>query len=1693
MSMRSAYSSGGKRNRTFYRPPQIIKCFAYKNGQRDVFAEVSAPNIKLLLEQCTVRLGLTTAARRIFLSDGVEVLLGSDIERGAEVYISCGENFKDPLGSEKSSAAMKKTASWTVNGVVFEETKKKKMKPVLSKRLRKMLAQKNRRVMVFKNGCGQEMAEVVVTMDKFDTFLDDSTNRLGLTTPAKTAYTWDGTVITDLHDAPKLDKCLQPSTTPVLGPLWISKGEGFSPIGGRDFLKAVIAHCREKIHAANEYITQLDYAIDGEKEKVTMTKVLSMDEDEIEQSRKENENKSDEYKAAMRKLKKILKDVDVMAKEEEAYGNEYRLQHIKQIESNDRLVGQAGFKIKVFQNGKSDGEELLYINMRELSRGMGGEKAFIMQRLLDQIGSRFGGACKPRRLFDKEGSEIDNVYNLENDQDVWFTFGENFKTAHVYSLQMSFDKVKGYNLFGERNAIMKEAMLSDDDKKEGYEKASQWEASIGFPMIYEFEDITMQTNASTRETVISNLKSQELDTKSHFLQNKDDPNLVLYPQISVEEKKKWNDKDLWPHHSQTWIINKSGNIYCKSMPSMAVTATEYKVATTLPDKTELNGFAVGVQKKMVGNPAQEWGFSPEGFIYSLAQPSLVLTFIGDLSGETEAVSVGDSDRQYKGQTCYIAIIEKLAARHAEAKRQRWAIKQEQTSNMGQWKHSKVDNPVWNKLAYSWPVTEDGTWNEEFDWPMEGYFIAHAPPLKKSAAKSAPNGVVPIRLRVLKNGDRDVRRAVYVVGPDLTNMMKDINRTAVNGKRPHRKKKSQEFDDAEADAMEAEANRKTDLQKLEMQLFLDRCTSLLNLPFAARRLFTKEGNEQFTLTELERDQLVFVSCGEFWSDPKLSKSEQQRRFLLANLTSDIQQMRQYCALRDPIDLVMDIDGPVQPGSRVIVARCCLTMEEREELERERGKVPPPEEPPEPPEDPLGGLSDNDAYATHASFSSAHARSHVKSDERYEKMKKPWERNDGNAGIEEVEDANEVEGHDYSNQELYKKFQPKSKLSTRRISSQKFEYSDGFIKLQDSDLVLGVDDCELLECSEVVLCRKRVDKINQRWLLMKDGTIRANSNNEIVLGVSVPYFKPGDSSMPSTFEGQPITLQIHRPMRYGNANQKWALDTNTGFIDAFATDTSDKEITAANKAHVCTHAVLGHTPIEQQGYIMCIPNTSRETEAILFCVACARAMRGYQKLERLDVETEFSCAMGSAKEIGLRHLRGCFQCLNGKVDLSTYEAESTLREWEDQLKRLRTVTNARTIAREIGAYQPVISVRILAYKNGEGRTQPPELIIGSSICGMLHQCTHRLGLNSAARRMYTKDGTLILSKQDFIQWAVEHYMAETKKHSKSEQAKQQPEEERQEKPAKPARPSSGKNTSNLQRRPSFGSGSDLRKELTLHAVLKSPVEMWISCGEPFVKPQTVDKLRAISSQNREVRAGVSVELDKEKHVLRQMQGRRTHGMDYPELVPTMDTENPVLVEGGWTQPSYQELQKSEQVKRLENDYQMMKQNQLRDDPNLTSSPEVSSRLYRQSQMKRVYICQNGDNLQRALYAWGENMEQLLESATSRLKLRNPAKKIYSTDGRAIEDFDEIEKDQVLVVSSGEPFKDSKGNKQEIERKAEWGRIRKKEGKHATDITVTANKSPAVEVDAFGPPGLAIQSNGMEEETVLTTQAPKPSMDF
>lgn len=56
--------------------------------------------------------------------------------------------------------------------------------------------------------------------------------------------------------------------------------------------------------------------------------------------------------------------------------------------------------------------------------------------------------------------------------------------------------------------------------------------------------------------------------------------------------------------------------------------------------------------------------------------------------------------------------------------------------------------------------------------------------------------------------------------------------------------------------------------------------------------------------------------------------------------------------------------------------------------------------------------------------------------------------------------------------------------------------------------------------------------------------------------------------------------------------------------------------------------------------------------------------------------------TAKEHGIKQV-GSFQCLNGKVNLSTHEAENTLREWEEQLESLKeqlSVRYERTVAQQ-----------------------------------------------------------------------------------------------------------------------------------------------------------------------------------------------------------------------------------------------------------------------------------------------------------------------------------------------------------------------------------------------------------------------------
>lgn len=89
--------------------------------------------------------------------------------------------------------------------------------------------------------------------------------------------------------------------------------------------------------------------------------------------------------------------------------------------------------------------------------------------------------------------------------------------------------------------------------------------------------------------------------------------------------------------------------------------------------------------------------------------------------------------------------------------------------------------------------------------------------------------------------------------------------------------------------------------------------------------------------------------------------------------------------------------------------------------------------------------------------------------------------------------------------------------------------------------------------------------------------------------------------------------------------------------------------------------------------------------------------------------------TAKSLKLQQI-GSFRVLNGKVDLSTHEYELTLQEWEKKLEALREETSARAISKEINVARTVQTVKVQAYKNGEGRLRQGEIICGSSIIGV-----------------------------------------------------------------------------------------------------------------------------------------------------------------------------------------------------------------------------------------------------------------------------------------------------------------------------------------------------------------------------------------
>ncbi|XP_053139020.1 doublecortin domain-containing protein 1 isoform X3 [Hemicordylus capensis] len=1667
----------------FKRQPQILRVTAYKNGTISEFAKVTVPpSIKQLLEECTEKLKLNMAARRVFLADGTEALDAIDIPHDADVYISTGEPFSNPFKKIKDHLLLMKNATWTLNGLVLPRgVKRRKTKPVSFRCMKNLVEKPTVRLLVFKNCTGQDGSEITAPPDQIEKFLDICTMRLNLPSPAKHTYNIHGEKMEDLINVPLLDKCLQNSITPLRGPLWVSKGEGFSPSGAKMYIQGVLLALHQRLKSAKNYCEQLDSAVDGQKEKVTDKSILSMKIEELCLEQDDVNKLIDELQAAIKSYKGHLSKLAPQLQAEQEQCAAYVYQHIKELPANTVL--SQGLQLKVYENGKDTRETLVYINRREMESNCQNQPSAMMERVQHMIHQRLqhsadfkppGLSHFPTRLFDESGQEIKNPLLLQNEQKIWVSYGEDYRSPLNPVLSLTFDRVTAAEKDG-ITIIYKTLLDPTVDLLPG---SDNWQVPPEFPDNFQF---TSHLEHSNLETV---------DADNLFIQYKADPQMILLMSVTMENMRKAfprrNDQQvsittaLWPL-SNVWLITKTGMILSRAMVQASL-AVGHPIRAVMQDGIPLEGYKLNLQKRDKSNIYQYWEFGNDGSIHSKAYPEFILTYLEELnvreevtqmeyhthhgaqsavheeadSNSVEEVTVS-SPRQVlqnnvgncnekqlsrpldahlmpegplgENRQLTVALVRKLEEKHPKASAQRWAIKHEGTSKPGQWKQSKVDNPLWNKLTYMWPMLPNGELNEAFDWPIEGLLVPNSPPLKKPAGKKSEN-YMPVRLKVLRNGEQDKNKAITILGVDYTTTTKKQN---VNAKK---KAKAKRFP-----KMCIDADSGKEIHRTEFQHFLERCTNVLNLPFAARRLFTGKGEEIFVLKDLERDQLVYVSCGEQWIHPHLTMAQQKKRLQLSNLASDITAIRAFCVMRKPKNLALEVKNDIVIGAKLSV--------ERATVELEGGKV-------------VEELEEKQAEETTEKIKdeadkcpNSHTKSHLKADARYATTKYTWQQNPCDFD-EDDSFRKEKDQEFFENAELYQKYRHQPKLAEvlQKAHYQQFEFRNGkIINCSFPNLVLGVENSDLHSGTEVVLLEKKCDDINQHWIWRKDRrTFHLVIDPNLVLAVSMPNILNGYPKGPLEMQGCAVVLQKYKEYTNGAANQKWNYMETTRVFSAFYSTLLDQEITAANHASVCTFSVTNSEKIDQPGYYFLSPGGKQK---VMICLACARTIRGKKELKKLLPGTMFFCASGS--EEGNHLSLWPFKCLNvKKTDLSTTGAEATLHYLEEVLASLRTETSSQTISEKMTLAVNQKAVKIIAYRNGAG-FRNGQLIIASTFPMLLSLCTRRLELSRTACRLYTSEGTLIRTLQDLVLCAINDFYRKQKSGRRDEKANFVPVSDKSAS-LLPVKDKQAEETNVRLESPVITpDGLNLIDDPLLTIILRNPIEVWVSSGEPFLPLDTLQKSERQERQNWLEKDKILADLDAMKHKMRQLQGRRITKYKAASLVPTKSPLQPVVVEGGWMEETQEEMKLMEDIQHTEMHLSELQALQFKRSSPFSPKLFVKSHrdLYNQPSTKRVWAYENGYRSEQGVHAWGRTIEELLDSCTTQLKVSQPAKTLYTPDGERLESWDEIERDMIVCVSTGQPFMSRKAIKHEVEIRALYSRMRKQQGPEATNIIVTPSE--------------------------------------
>ncbi|XP_031797523.1 doublecortin domain-containing protein 1 [Sarcophilus harrisii] len=612
-------------------------------------------------------------------------------------------------------------------------------------------------------------------------------------------------------------------------------------------------------------------------------------------------------------------------------------------------------------------------------------------------------------------------------------------------------------------------------------------------------------------------------------------------------------------------------------------------------------------------------------------------------------------------------------------------------------------------------------------------------------------------------------------------------------------------------------------------------------------------------------------------------------------------------------------------------------------------------------------------------------------------------------------------------------------------QQFEFRDGHIFSSCiPNLVLGVQHFKLHSGSGIVLVKKNCFDKHQKWLHKEESrTFHLMINPNLVLAVALPTVSMENLAKIKSF---PVIIQTYKPYSNGASNQKWLYLKNKNILKAFHSSKMDIEVTIANHAGICTSTVTNEEEVNQVGYSFRPPGSKTR---VMICLACARSVVSQKDLKKLFPGIKFFCAFGSreCKQFTLRNPK----VINmSQSDLSSCEDENSLRHYEELLLSFQRRVNMQSLSHDILATMRQTPVKIIAHKNGT-RSANGKLIIAQSFPVLLSGCTLQLGLNRAASRLYTYDGTAILNLNNLILWAINEFLknrdSEDKKYTSSEENKEMATQSAEDKKTNQGDSKPSPQIMMPARFHSFNSS-------LLSHILKNPIEVWVSCGEPFIPLDALQRSEKLQRKNWLKKDRILADLEVMKHKMRQLKGRRVFESNPGNGIYPICPGRGTVLRGNWMEPSQEERKLLKYIISAK-----ARLTEVQSHETKCNSPVSTKQtsLYLQPNTKRVFAYLSGHEHEDGFYVWGRSIAELLNESSLRLGMMCPAKTMYTLDGKPLTSWNDIKRDMVICVSAGNHFVSQKDIKQRVSMRANYARIRKLKGPHATDIVAFSIERP------------------------------------